>query len=186
MTFRDLVLKTRTVRKFDQSAKTEMATLRELVDLARLAASGANMQPLKYVLSCDPEKNARIRPLVIVGGEPKEGQYPAAYIIVLGDKTIRESFGCDHGIAVQNIMLGATEKGLAGVIVGNVRREELAKALTIPARYEVLLVLALGKPAEKVVLEKIPADGNLRGWWDDKGIRHTPKRSLDEIILMSF
>ncbi len=183
MAFKDLVLKTRTVRKFDQSVKIEMATLRELVELARLAASGANMQPLKYVLSADAAKNARIQPFVGVGGDPKEGQHATAYIIVLGDKTIRESFGCDHGIAIQNIMLGATEKGLAGVIVGNVRREELARALDIPTRYEVLLVLALGKPAEKVVLEKVPADGNLRGWWDDQGVRHTPKRSLEDIIL---
>ena len=42
--FKDLVLKTRSYRRFHQAQTVEMETLRELVDLARLSASGANLQ----------------------------------------------------------------------------------------------------------------------------------------------
>ena len=37
-----------------------MNILRELVDLARYSPSGGNLQPLKYVLSSDSEKNPLI------------------------------------------------------------------------------------------------------------------------------
>ncbi|MFQ6036518.1 MAG: nitroreductase family protein, partial [Sedimentisphaerales bacterium] len=59
---KDLIIKNRTYRRFHQEVIIEGQTLRELVDLARLSPSGANMQPLKYILSCEPQKNALIFP----------------------------------------------------------------------------------------------------------------------------
>jgi nitroreductase len=105
-----------------------------------------------------------------------------AHIIILCDKNIREAPGCDHGIAAQTIMLGATEKGLGGCIVGNVERDEIRQALAIPAHLDILLVLAIGKPKETAVLDPIGKDG-VKGYWDDNKVRHVPKRSLDEIIV---
>ena len=89
---------------------------------------------------------------------------------------------CDHGIAAQSILLGATEKGLAGCIIGSIERHGLQKALGIPPRYDILLVIALGKPKEKVVLETAQG-GNIRYWRDADGVHHVPKRPLDEIIV---
>jgi nitroreductase len=57
---RDLILQNRSCRRFYQEVAIERETLRELVDLARCSASAANRQPLKYILSCEQEKNARI------------------------------------------------------------------------------------------------------------------------------
>jgi nitroreductase len=179
---RDLVIKNRSYRKFHQEP-VGMGTLKELVDLARLSASGSNLQPLKYVLSCDEKKNATIAPLVGLGGNPPPEDRPTAYIIVLGDKTIRETFGCDHGIAVQSILLGAAEKGLGGCIVGNVKRDELRQALSIPPTLDILLALALGKPKEAAVIDIVGADGTVKAYWDEQGIRHVPKRALNEIIV---
>ncbi|UCH43104.1 MAG: nitroreductase family protein [Dehalococcoidales bacterium] len=181
--FRDLILKNRSRRRFYQETAIEVETLKELVDLARLSASAANVQPLKYFLSCDPEKNGLIFRNIGLAGNPPEGEWPSAYIIVLGDRDIRPSFGCDHGIAVQSIMLGATEKGLGGCIIGAINRDRLRESLSIPSRYEILLVLALGKPKDKTVIDPVGEDGNVRGWWDDEGVRHVPKRSLDDIII---
>ena len=62
MKLKELFLKNRSYRRFYQDVPIELETLRELVDLARLSASGANRQPLKYLLSCDPEKNALVFP----------------------------------------------------------------------------------------------------------------------------
>ena len=185
----DLIRKNRSYRRFYQEVSIELETLRELVDLARLSASAANKQPLKYILSCDPEKNALIFPHLAWAGYlkdwpgPSEGERPSAYIIILGDTEISRSFGCDHGIAAQSILLGATEKGLGGCIIGSINRKALRQALGIPSRYEILLVLALGKPKERVVIETVGPDGGIKYWRDEDGVHHVPKRPLDEIII---
>ncbi|MBU4367060.1 MAG: nitroreductase family protein [Kiritimatiellae bacterium] len=187
-TFKTLVVKTRTVRRFYQAHRVKRADLLELVNLARLSASGGNLQPLKYILSCDPKRNAMIFPCLAwagylkTWGGPVEGERPAAYIIILGDTTIRREFGCDHGIAAQSIMLGATAKGLGGCIIGSIKRERLRAGQAIPVKYEILLVLALGRPVEKVILEAVQ-DGDIKYWRDAKGRHHVPKRSLREIVL---
>lgn len=189
MILRELVLKNRSYRRFHQEAAIELETLRELVDLARNSASGGNHQPLKYILSCDPEKNAAIFPQLGWAAYlkdwpgPVEGERPSAYIIILGDRSIRDSFGCDHGIAAQSILLGAAERGLGGCIIATVRKEGLRQALNIPAHLEILLVLALGAPKEIVQIEAVGPDGDIRYWRDEQGVHHVPKRSLEEIIL---
>jgi len=186
---RDLILKNRSYRRFHEDVPIERETLRELVDLARLSASGSNLQPLKYILSCDPEKNALIFPHLAWAGYlkewrgPSEGERPSAYIIILGDTEIRRSVGCDHGIAAQSILLGATERGLGGCMIGSVQRGKLRKALEIPPCCEILLVIALGKPKETVIIEAAGPEGDIRYWRDEEGVHHVPKRSLDQIIL---
>ena len=180
---RDLIAKNRSYRRFHQDVAVDEDTLRELVDLARLSASAGNRQALKFFLSADPEKNARIFPLIGLAGSPGEAEAPTAYIVILGDTTISSSFGCDHGIAAQSILLGAAEKGLGGCMVGMVQRKKLSQVLGIPKHYEILLLLAIGKPKEKAVIEPLGEDGVTSGWWDDAGIRHVPKRSLDELIV---
>lgn len=186
---RDLVVSNRSCRRFYEDVVVEQETLRELVDLARLSASGANLQPLKYILSADPQKNALIFPHLGWAGYlkawagPSEGERPAAYIVILGDTEIRRDFGCDHGIAAQSILLGAREKGLGGCIIASIQRKRVRKALDIPDRYEILIVLALGKPKEEVVIEEVGPDGDIKYWRDSEGVHHVPKRSLDEIII---
>ena len=186
---KDLVLKNRSYRRFYQDTPVSIDTLRELVDLARLSASASNKQPLKYILSCDPQRNALVFQYLAWAGYlktwpgPEEGERPSAYIIILGDKTLTPSFGCDHGIAAQSILLGATEKGLGGCIIGSVRKVDLSQALAIPADYEILLVIALGKPKETVVLEAVGAGGDIKYWRDEQGVHHVPKRSLAEIVV---
>jgi nitroreductase len=102
---------------------------------------------------------------------------------VLGDTQIAQSFGCDQGIAAQSILLGAREKGLGGCIIGSINREGLKKALQIPSRYEILLVLALGKPKETVVIETVGPTGDIKYWRDNEEKHHVPKRKLDDIIV---
>ena len=187
--FRDLVLKNRSYRRFYQEFAVERETLRELVDLARLSASGSNLQPLKFILSCEPDRNARI--FACLGWAaylkdwpgPVEGERPSAYIVILGDKEIAQTFGVNPGIAAQSILLGATEKGLGGCMIGSIKKPELAQALDIPPRFEILLVLAIGKPRETVVLEPVGTDGDIKYWRDANQVHHVPKRSLDEIII---
>ncbi|MBC8450032.1 MAG: nitroreductase family protein, partial [Chloroflexi bacterium] len=189
---KDLVRKNRSYRRFHQDVAVDIETLRALVNLARLSATGSNLQPLKYILSCEPETNARIFPHTRWAGflkdwpGPAEGERPTAYIVILGDTHIRKSFGCDHGIAAQSIMLGATERGLGGCMIGSIDRGGLRQVLDIPEQYEILLILALGKPKETVVLEAVGPDGDTKYYRDADGVHHVPKRSLDELILREY
>ena len=186
---RDLVLRNRSYRRFYQEVDINLDTLRELVELAQLSASAMNLQPLKYVLSCEPEKNSLIFAHLGWAGYlkdwpgPCEGERPSAYIIMLGDTEISRSFGCDHGIAAQSILLGAAEKGLGGCMIGNIRKEELRRALEIPPRYEILLVLALGRSKETVVIETVEPGGDIKYWRDSNGVHHVPKRPLADLII---
>jgi len=186
---RDLVSRNRSYRRFHQDVSVDLSTLRELVDLARLSASAANLQPLRYILSRSPEKNAVIFAHLAWAAYikdwpgPSEGERPSAYVIILGDTRVCPSFGCDHGIAAQSILLGATEKGMGGCIIGAIQRKELRKALDIPAYYEILIAIALGEPKESVKIETVESNGEIKYWRDQEGVHHVPKRSLDDIIV---
>lgn len=184
---KDLVMKNRSCRRFYEDIAIGLETLRELIDLGRLSPSGGNLQSLKYILSQSPQKNALIFPHLRLGYKDwprlEKGERPSAYIVILGDIRISKSSGCDHGIAAQSILLGATEKGLAGCMIGLIEREGLRQALGIPACYKILLVLALGKAKERVVIEPVGSSGDIRFWRDSESIHHVPKRSLDEIII---
>jgi nitroreductase len=192
MTLKDLVLRNRSYRRFHEKVAIDLETLKELVDLARLSASGSNKQPLKYILSCDPATNARIFPHTRWAGYlkdwagPEEGERPVGYVVILGDTEISKSFGCDHGIVAQSIMLGATERGLGGCMLGALDKKGLRQALDIPERYEILLALALGQPKETVVLEDVGPDGDIKYYRDADGVHHVPKRSLDELVLQEY
>jgi nitroreductase len=188
MALKDIVLKTRSYRRFKESHRIEYKTLESLVDLARLSSSGANRQPLKYLIYISPEDCARVYPSVVWAAYlkdwdgPEPGERPSGYIVILGDKTIAEGFGVDHGIAAQSIMLGATEAGLGGCMIASIRRDQLRSELKIPDKFEILLILALGKPVENVIIDVIK-DGDVKYWRDSKKNHHVPKRSLDELII---
>jgi nitroreductase len=189
---KDLVRTNRSTRRFHQEVVIEIQTLRELIELARLAPSGGNRQPLKFVLSCTQLTNDLVFKHLTWAvylkdwPGPAEGERPSAYIVILGDKSIADTFGYDAGIAAQSILLGAVEKGMGGCIIAFVNRDKLRAALELPEHLDILLVLALGKPAEKIIIEPLGADGKFEYWRDKEGVHHVPKRSLDELILSQF
>ena len=188
----DLIRKNRSCRRFYQEHAVDSETLKGLVNLARLSASAANKQPLKYVLSCNPPTNAKIfaclqwaRYLSNWPG-PEEREKPSAYITILGDTGISNNLECDAGIAGQSILLGAREKGLAGCMIGAIDRKKLKSIFNLPPELKILLVLAIGKPKEKIVLENLGSDGDIKYWRDDTKTHHVPKRSLNDIIIKTY
>ena len=188
MNLKDLILKTRSYRRFDESFWISSKTLGILVDLARLSPSAANRQPLKYLIYNSPDYCEKIFPTLAWAGYledwtgPETGERPSGYIIILGDRSITETFGVDHGIAAQSIMLGASEEGLGGCIIASVNRENLRRELGIPDTFDILLVLALGKPVEKVIIDEI-SDNDVKYWRDNDKNHHVPKRQLDDLII---
>jgi nitroreductase len=185
----DLIAANRSCRRFDENHLVDVNTLEQLVDLARLSAPGANLQPLKYILSCRSALNAEIFSCLGWAAYlkdwpgPQPGERPAAYIVILGDSNISKDFGVDHGIAAQSMLLGARHNGLAGCMLGALNRKVLRTVLNVPEHLRILLVVAIGKPREEAVIETVGPDGNIRYWRDEQAIHHVPKRSLADIIV---
>lgn len=186
---KDLVLRNRSYRRFNHSKRITPDTLRELVDLARLTPSGRNMQPLKYLLVTSEEACARLYPQLSWAGYlkdwdgPVENERPTAYVIMLGDTALAPIFGIDPGIAAQTLLLGAVELGLGGCIFGTIKRDEIRTLFEISAQFEVLYVIALGEPVEKVVIEDVKVDGDIKYWRDADQVHHLPKRALADMIV---
>ena len=188
----DLITANRSCRRFDENHPITTANLLDLIDLARLSASAANLQPLRYILSCDPATNAKIFDCLTWAYYLKEwpgpapGERPGAYIVILHDTRISKSLDCDHGIAAQSILLGAREAGLAGCMLAAVKRPRLRRLLNIPAPMKIKLVLALGKPNENIVIDTVNEEGDIRYWRDENQVHHVPKRRLKDIVLASY
>lgn len=185
----ELIKKSRSIRRFKQNEKIDLNTLKQLINLARFSPSAANKQPLKFILSNGSVKNEQIFKHLAWAGYlkdwkgPKEGEQPSAYIIICGDTSITTKFSCDHGIAAQSILLGAVEKGYGGCMIGSIQKEALKKELSIPEKFEILLIVALGVPSEEVEIESVDDTGNIEYWRDEKDSHHVPKRSLEDLIV---
>lgn len=186
---KDLITKNRSYRRFSEKEVIREETLLQLVDLARLSPSAANRQPLKYIISSNSKRNSKIFKFLKWAAYlkdwngPKEGERPTGYIICLGDKSIGGKFDYDLGLASLSILLGATEMGLGGCIIHSIEREKLRSELNIDDNFEILSVIALGKPIETVVIESVGVDGDIKYWRDDQEVHHVPKRSLEDIVI---
>jgi len=189
----DLIRRNRSCRRFYEDHAIDLETLKSLVDLARLSASAANLQPLRYILSVDPQMNLQIFPCLGWAGYlkdwngPQKGERPSGYIIILSDSEKANDFvGYDCGIASQSILLGAREKGLAGCMIASVKRQQLRSLINIDLQYKILLVIAIGKPREEVAIEIVGDNNNIQYWRDNAGVHHVPKRKLNDIIIRSY
>ena len=192
---KNIIEKNRSYRRFFQDQQISIDLLKELVNLARLSASARNLQSLKYMLSNKKETNEKIFEQLSWAGYlkdwqgPSEGEKPAAYIIIVADKNISNNLTndwvyTDFGIACQSILLGAVETGFGGCILAAIKRKKLRELLYIDERFEILGVIALGKPKEEIVIDELKLnENNIKYWRDDNNVHHVPKRNINEIII---
>ena len=184
----DLMRKTRSYRRFKEDELVDMETLRYLVVLARLGGSARNAQPIKYVLVNAPAVNEKIFPHLGWAGYlkewpgPEKGERPSAYIVCLLDTNLSREAECDLGITTQNLLLGASEKGLGGCRIASFATG-LRNVLHLDDHLKILLVIALGRPLEEVSLDEMEPEGDIKYWRDEDQIHHVPKRSLQELIV---
>lgn len=191
---KDLINFNRSYRRFFENEKIERDLLVELIDLARLSPSPKNLQALKFVIGCERAENNKIFPTLGWAGYltdwqgPVAGERPSAYIIILADKSISSDYIKDYtltacGIVAQSILLGAAEKGIGGCMIANIQRKKLQEITGINENFEILMVIALGKPKETVVIDEVDKTGSIRYWRDSDQVHHVPKRDLKELIL---
>lgn len=188
--FKDLVYQNRSYRAFDESRPITAEDMRALIELARHIPSGMNKQPLRYRIVSEPAELEKMLANTRYAGAlsiklPPKGQKPTGFIAIFADTEVGSPEGLvlkDCGIAAQTILLGAAEMGFGGCMLGSFHPARLSADLDIPARYRPLLVIALGTPAEQVVLED--ADGDAVTYYRDaENVHHVPKRRLEDILL---
>jgi nitroreductase len=179
------IVKRRTIRRYLKDPVPRDVLVR-CVDAARLAPSGMNRQPLKYVIVNDDDPLGKVFPTIRWAGYlpdygPNDEEMPRAYIVILLDKEIRKDCGHDAGIAAMTISMVAHAQSLGSCILGAIDRPRLREILGIPQQLEIVLAVAIGYAAEAPTIDKVK-DGNTRYWLDDDGVLHVPKRSLEEIV----
>ena len=187
--FKDIVLKNRSYRSFDMDKRIGGDKLREYVDMARITASTANLQALKYRIVYTVEECEKALSCTKWAGYlkdmeiPPKGHAPTGYVVICCDTDITSNvtaFYKDTGIAAQTILLAAAEDGFGGCMIGSVDEAKIKDMLSIPEKMTVTLVVALGAPDEKV--EIVDFEGDIK-YYRENGIHYVPKRSLDEVLI---
>jgi len=112
---------------------------------------------------------------------PSKEEMPRAYIVILLDKDVRRDPSHDAGIAAMSISMVAYGEGLGSCILGAVDRRKLRKILNVPDNLDIVLVVALGYPAENPVVDRVK-DGDIKYWLDQNAVLHVPKRGLKDIV----
>lgn len=185
---KELVKVSRSYRKFVHDFKVSENLLLEMVDMARLTPSSKNVQPLKYLLvhrESDTElvfAQLKWAWYLKDWNGPAAEERPAAYIVMLLDKNLNDQAEFDAGIAAQTILLAAAEMGLGGCIIRTFNRYELRRYFQMPENMETVLIIALGKPAQEIVIDEIVKDQSTAYYTDEDHKHHVPKRTLKDII----
>ena len=184
--------KNRSYRGYNKSRKVTKEELMELVDIARLCPSSANIQPLCYYLAWEPDEVARIQEQTRWAGAithmklPHPGMEPPAFIVILQDTKINDSmtrFQKDVGIVAQTMLLAAAEKGLGGCMIGSFHAQNIREILNLDKSYVPVLVVAIGEPEEKIVLEDVEPEESTNYYRDEQDVHYVPKRKLKDIAF---
>ena len=189
---KELVTANRSYRGYDESRRITRKELEEMVDCARLAASSVNLQPLQYYLAWEKDEVEKIQAMTKWARNlpelklPHDGMCPTGFIVICQNTDVCESlarFQKDVGIAAQTILLAAVEMGLGGCMIGNFHAQEVKEKLGLAEHLAPLLIVAVGKPAEKIVLTEIGPDEPTTYYRDENDVHYVPKRRLRDILL---
>ncbi len=188
----DLARKSRSWRGYDERRKISREELLHFVDCARFAPSSVNAQPLKYRLVYERSELDILQPLTGWARAlpekklPYPGHRPTAFIVICQDTAWSADLGRylrDVGAVAQTILLAATEAGLGGIMIGNFKPERVAEALRLPETVVPMLIVALGKPDETIVLEEAEPGASLQYYRDENDVHHVPKRRLEDVVI---
>ena len=185
MSMEDLVKQARSTRRFVESERIGETILRSLVDLARLTSCGGNQQKLRYRLVSNQEECDGIFGCIAWAGSlpdwdgPAPGERPSGYIAIVGEG----GGGADVGIAAQTIQLAAAEMGYGACMLGAIKRDEIKAALGLPEPQSLKLLIALGRPAETIVIEEVAAGADLAYYRTEDDVHHVSKLRLADVLV---
>lgn len=182
----ELLRKTRSHRGFNKAYVVSRAELEQIVGVCTKLPSGCNRQVLRYFLVTRDSGADRLLPLVKMGAAlpqlhlPLPGTEPEAFIICCSTVVEDRMADIDLGIALQSMLLKATEMGLNGLIMGAINRQALQATFSLP--YEPLAVLAIGKGTDRIELV-LTEESASRAYYREGGIHYVPKVRLADLLL---
>ena len=188
---KNLLFASRSYRSFDESVKITDEMLADWVDHVRYAPSSINLQMLKFVAVTDEALCEKLLGNTRWAGKLKDvklppiGHAPVAYVVICADSNITptaQTFDKDVGICAQTIMLAAAESGFGGCMIGSFAPDAVAEILNLGKSLVPKLVLALGKPDERVELVDEAPDGSVT-YYREGGIHYVQKRNLENILI---
>ena len=184
-TLRNLLLRNRSYRGYDSSFIVRDDQLRRIIEVATLCPSARNQQVLRFRPVVGQEARSILGNIRLGGALPElhlpfAGTEPNAFIVICS--TVEESkyVDIDLGIVAQSMLLQAVEIGLGGICIGAFDHAEIRQKLSLP--YEPLLVLAIGRPAERIELKSCH-EGDSLTYYREEGIHYVPKINVDELII---
>jgi len=189
---KELAKKSRSYRGYDQSREITREELLELVDCARYAPSSVNCQPFKYMLINTRDVLEKIQPLTGWAGAlpnmklPHPGKCPKAFILICQETNWDADLNRylrDVGIVAQTMLLAATEHGLGGIMIGNFSPKRIADTLNLPEHIVPMLLVAVGKPDEQIVLTEVEDGESVKYYRDENDVHYVPKRKLADIVF---
>jgi nitroreductase len=182
-----LLDRNRSYRGYDNSFVVRPDQLRTIIGVNTRIPSARNSQLLRF-RPVTHEEAEKVLPYIRLGGAlkelklPFEGTEPRAFIVVCATTPTPDHYVyIDLGISAQSMLLKAVEMGLGGICIGAFDKQPVKDSLGLP--YEPLLVIAIGKPAEKIELVEISAEENHNYYRDEQGTHYVPKVALDELIV---
>ncbi|MCI6858211.1 MAG: nitroreductase family protein [Eubacterium sp.] len=190
--FKDLVKANRSYRGYDETYRFTEKELEDFVDCARFAPSSVNAQPFRYYLSWEKKEVEQIQKMTKWARAlpemklPHDGMCPTGFIIICQDLKIGENlarYQKDVGIVAQTMLLAAAEKGLGGCMIGNFSPAKVKDTLALSENLQPMLIVAFGKPAEKIVLTEIEEGQDTNYYRDENDVHYVPKRKLKDIII---
>lgn len=189
MNVHELMKNRRSVRSF-QPKPVPLDVLERMVDAARLAPTGANLQPLRYLVVTEPELRGIIFPTlrwaayINPAGNPPAGREPAAYVIVLVDERAKAAhYKYDVGFSVENMLIAGLAEGVASCVLLSFNPQTVTETFHLPDYLRPDLVVALGYPDEEPVY--VDRGDTVRYWRDEQGRHFVPKKPLDEVMFVN-
>lgn len=176
----------RTIRRF-QNRPVTPEQVSKLVDLSRMYASGANLQPIRYIgVTSQTLRDEIFKTLrwagYLPGFEIRENQRPMAYVIFTCDAKAKKSCQFDLGAAATTLMLAAEGEGLSTCCLASFNADTLKTILKLDNTTEPLLVIAVGYPDQKSKAVDMVAD--VKYYEDSDGCLCVPKRSLESVLKL--
>ena len=180
-----LLIKNRSTRGYDASYMVRVDQLRRIVGVNCKVASARNRQILRFRLVTADEAQ-KVLPFIRMGSGlkelqlPIEGTDPNAFIVVCSTIEPRNSTFVDLGISAQSMLLQAVEMGLNGLCIMDFDSAGLVDVLQLP--YKPLLVIAVGKSAERIKLVDIK-EGDDHAYYSKDCVHYVPKVVVEDLII---
>ncbi len=146
----DAIKARKSVRSYEDKPVPADA-LDRVLEAGRIAPSASNVQPWHFIVVTDQQKRIALS----AGRYAKFLKNTPVVIVGLGDREAAPEWHVvDVTIAMENMVLAATAEGLGTCWIGSFHESEVKAALSIPDRWEVVAMLALGYEKEKLDLAR--------------------------------